>query len=403
MNNTLLQINVDATNGSNGSVAFGINDVVKSNGWNSYIAYGRRAIERENTNILHIGNQLNVTWHGIESRLFDNHGLSSRMATKRFIKQIESINPQIIHLHNIHGYFLNYKILFDYLLCSGIPVVWTLHDCWSMTGHCSHFVSVNCNKWQTMCHNCQYLNFYPRSIFLDRSKRNYLLKKKCFTSLDNMTIVGVSSWIADYVKMSYLSKYPVKVIHNGIDTNEFKPTESDFRERIKLGSRKLILGVASTWTDSKGLQEFMKLSRDGRFCVVLVGVSDSVKKTLPSEIVAISRTENVNQLAEIYSSADVFVNPTYADTFPTVNLEALACGTPVVTYRTGGSPESVDETCGKVVDCGDYNNLVHAIEELTNSGIDYFHSCRNRAVESFDKTKNYYEYLNIYNELLNIK
>jgi len=400
MKHVLLQINVDATNGSNGGVAFGINDIAVQHGWDSYIAYGRRAIDRKDTKIIRIGSKLNNVWHGIESRLFDNHGLSSRRATKKLIKQIDDLHPDLIHLHNIHGYFLNYRILFNYLSKYNIPIIWTLHDCWSITGHCAHFVSVNCEKWQTQCEHCPLKASYPRSFLIDNSRHNFLLKKKCFTSIKKMIVVGVSSWIADYVKQSYLSKYPIKVIHNGIDLDIFKPTQSSFRNDLKIGNRKMILGVSSTWTESKGLNEFIQLSKNPSYCVVLVGVNNEVKKNLPSEIVAIDRTENVQKLVEIYSSADVFVNPTYADTFPTVNLEALACGTPVITYRTGGSPESIDESCGKVVECGDFEGLVEAIDEITSSSFDYATNCRQRAVSNFDMKKNYNKYFSLYNELI---
>lgn len=399
----LLQINVDATNGSNGGIARDIGSLVIKENWESYIAYGRSAIPGESIQFK-IGNNMDIYEHGIESRIFDNHGLSSRCVTINFIKKIEKIAPDVIHLHNIHGYFLNYKILFEFLKSANVPVVWTLHDCWSFTGHCAHFVSVNCNKWKTGCNSCPLKTGYPSSLFLDRSKRNYKLKEKLFNSVDNLTIVPVSYWLENFLKQSFLRNNKIHVIQNGIDLNNFRPLNCT-KKKLGLPENKIIvLGVSNVWTNSKGLNEFIKLSKHNELQIVMIGVDDNTMKILPKNVVSIKRTQNLQKLVEYYSVADVFVNPTYADTFPTVNLEALACGTPVVTYQTGGSPEAVDEHTGIVVSQGDFNSLYKAVLEIANQSFEYklkqSQKCRLRVEKYFDKKERFKEYVNIYNQIL---
>lgn len=401
---TILQINVDADNGSNGGIARNIGKLVSEKGWLSYIAYGRLSIPDNYSKLIKIGGNLDVRWHGIESRIMDNHGLSSRHATTVFVKSLSAIKPDIVHLHNIHGYYLNYKILFDYLKKQKIPVVWTLHDCWSFTGHCAHFMSVDCHKWETKCHTCPLKSAYPKSVLMDCSARNYMLKKEIFTSLDNLTIVPVSQWLADLVNKSFFGGKNVHVIHNGIELNQFKPSNAT---KTQLGldeSLPVILGVANVWTNSKGLKEFVKISNDLKCQVVLIGVDDKLRRVLPKQIISIERTTNQQQLADYYSVSDILLNPTYADTFPTINLESLACGTPVITYRTGGSPEAVDEETGDVVEQGYYEKLLEAVKKIINQTQfeknEQREKCRKRAEQLFDKNKCFKKYIEIYEQLL---
>lgn len=399
----ILQINVDANNGSNGAIARNIGTIVMRAGWQSYIAYGRNVVPGDSIQIK-IGNKLDVIWHVIESRIFDNHGLASRLVTKRFISKIKRIQPDIIHLHNIHGYFINYKYLFEYLEKSKIPVVWTLHDCWSFTGHCAHFVSKGCFKWETQCISCPLKNNYPKSIIFDNSRKNYQYKKKLFNSLKSLTIVPVSNWLGNFVERSFLKHNKIQVIHNGIDLEVFQPLNIT-KASLGLNSHKIVvLGVSNVWIKSKGLLEFINLSKDDRLQVVMIGVDENILKLLPNNIIAIKRTQNQQQLSEYYSTADVFVNPTYADTFPTVNLEALACGTPVVTYNTGGSPEALDKDTGIVVDQGDYNALLNAIIEIASESAEKNivrrKKCRERAVRYFDRNDRFMEYFELYKRLI---
>ena len=397
----LLQINAALNRGSTGRIAEQIASLARGRGWDTYMIHGARYVNRSDMQTLQTVTSLGEKVHAVKSMLFDAHGLGSTLATKRIVREIEGINPDIIHLHNIHGYYLNYKVLFEYLRTVDIPVVWTLHDCWTMTGHCAHFDVIGCERWKTECYKCPLKRDYPKSLLLERSKRNYNLKKQLFTSVKNMTIVPVSRWLGGIVKESYLGCYPCNVINNGVDIQLFSPIENNLRTQLNIGDRTVLLGVATAWKDDKGLQEFIRLSEKPSYQVVMVGVPEDIKRNLPHSIIAINRTNNQQELAAYYSMADMLVNPTYADTFPTVNLEALACGTPIVTYRTGGSPESVTEETGLVVDKGDFDALVKAIEEVRAKGkTHYSHACRQRAVALYNKDERYEDYIKLYESLL---
>lgn len=396
---TILQINSCANWGSTGKIAEQINQVAATQGWKTYIAYGRW-VNPSQSELIHIGNAVSQAIALVEARLFDNDGLANRWATWRLVKKIKKIRPDVIHLHNLHGYYINYKILFDYLNATDIPVVWTLHDCWSFTGHCSHFVFVNCERWETGCYDCPRRNDYPISWWQDRSKQHYELKKRLFTTNRNLHIVTVSQWLANFVNRSYLKDTDIRVINNGVDLEVFKPLDLDKEKE----GRFRILGVSNVWAKSKGLYDFYHLRElldEYKFEIVLVGLSDEQIKALPNGINGISRTNSVEELVRYYSSADVFVNPTYGDTFPTTNLEALACGTPVVTYRTGGSPESVTVDTGIVVNQGDVLALKTAIEIIQYNGKTHYSSaCRVRAKMCYGKVERYFEYLEIYDRLI---
>ncbi|MDR2409256.1 MAG: glycosyltransferase, partial [Bacteroidales bacterium] len=368
---TLLQINVVVNFGSTGNIVEEIGELVISNGWKSYIAFGQsKGKNASKSDTIKIGNVLSIYWHVLMSRLFDCHGLASKKATMKLIKQIEQISPDVIHLHNIHGYYINYKLLFDYLRNTKTHVIWTLHDCWAFTGHCAHFSFIRCMKWKIECNNCPQKSTYPRSILMDRSRSNFLAKKKSFR-LDNtrLIIATVSNWLTDLCLQSFLKDIPFKCIHNGVDINVFKPVlekKKDILEKYNINAGFIILGVASIWAKRKGLDDFVKLSShlSPDCSIVLVGLSKQQLKNLPPRIVGIQRTENRDELAVIYSSADVFINPTWEDNFPTTNLEALACGTPVITYNTGGSIESITDETGYIVEQGDIEGLLNAIEQI---------------------------------------
>jgi len=393
----ILQINTVYKSGSTGKILKDLNDLILNENHESYIAYSRG--EHNDSNCIKIGNKFDMNIHALGTRVFDKHGLYSKKTTADFIKDIEKINPDIIHLHNIHGYYLNYPVLFEYLKKINKPVIWTLHDCWSFTGHCSYYEYNGCDKWQKECNNCPQLRQYPASFVFDNSKNNFLLKKKFFSSLDNVTIVTPSSWLAGEVKRSFLKSFEIKVINNGIDLNIFKPFHSNFREKYKLENKFLILGVASVWEERKGFEYFIKLSKllkdDEK--IILIGLDDKQLKLLPSNIIGIKRTENQEQLAQIYSAVDIFVNPTLEDNFPTTNLESLACGTPVITFKSGGSPECIDEKTGIIVEKGNLSKLYESIKIIKDSGKEsYTLFCRNRAEKYFDKNDRFKEYIDLY-------
>lgn len=401
---TLLQINTVINSGSTGRIAEGIGNLAIKNDWQSIIAYGRNVLDSSSKSIK-IGNDWDIRWHGLITRLGDRHGLGSKKATEIFINQVVEIKPDIIHLHNIHGYFINIEVLFKFLEKAGVPVVWTLHDCWPITGHCAYFDFVECNKWKSYCSNCPQITSYPSSYFLDRSKKNFHLKKDLFTSVPDLVLVPVSYWLGNILKDSFFKQTKIKVIHNGINLEEFQPRcKNSIVEKWKLSNKTVILGVASIWSPRKGLQDFIHLSSmlDERFQLVLVGLSSSQLSSLPNNIIGIERTENISQLCELYTMSDIFLNLTYEDNFPTTNLEAMACGTPVITYRTGGSPESINKNTGIVVEKGDLDGILSAIFDISNNGRSFYsNSCIDHVKKSFNKDERFSEYIQLYKTLLN--
>jgi len=394
---TLLQIDTCLNNGSTGRITESIAKLVIADGWDCYIMHSARYATLPSVmNAYQIGTKAHEYIHYIEGLLLDNHGLCSTTDTKRAIKEIERIKPDVIQLHCIHGYFLNYKVLFNYLNSTNIPLVWTFHDCWAFTGHCAHFVTARCEKWKNEgCHNCPLHTDYPKS-YVDKSERNFKLKKSLFTINKHLHIVPVSQWLASYTKESFFKGKDIRVINNGIDTSKFHPCAPKSTDVFK------IVGVATAWNQSKGLYDFYKIRKilsSEKFEIVLVGLKQNQVDALPKDIRGITRTESIEELAHLYSEANVLLNPTYADSFPTVNMEALACGTPVITYRTGGSPEIIDEKTGIVVEQGDVQGLIDAIHNMATHPLS-LDDCRNRAVQMYDKNDRFMDYINLYNELI---
>lgn len=399
----VLQINSVCGVGSTGRIASDIASKLIENSLESYIAYGREtSINNENT--LRIGSKLDSYVHGGLTRLFDTHALlGSRRATKKLIKQIKNIDPDVIHLHNLHGYYINIKVLFEYLKEADKPVVWTLHDCWSFTGHCAHFAYARCNKWMYACHKCPQKKVYPASTILDNSQRNYNIKKVLFTSLRNLTVVTPSQWLADIVGKSFLSKYPLKVIHNGINTESFKPVDAvAVREKYNLGCKFIILGVASIWSDRKGLSCFIKLSEliDDDCIIVLVGLDERRITELPPNIIGIKTTYDINELAQIYSAADVFVNPSEEETFGLVTAEALACGTPAIVFDSTPGVEIVVDGCGYVAKIGNLFDIIKYTGKVRSKGkSSYSEQCISRVRDKFKNNDRIDEYVELYKRL----
>ena len=404
----VVQINTVANSGSTGRIAEEIGLRAIARGWESYVAYGR-GTPQSASHLIRIGNDLDMRWHGLETRLLDNHGLSSRRATRAFVRRLREIKPDIVHLHNIHGYYLNYKILFDYLAEAGVPVVWTLHDCWSFTGHCSHFIFTKCDRWKTAgCSGCAQKKAYPGSAFLSRSAANFRDKKAAFCKPQNVTMVPVSHWMEGLLRESFLKGHKVHCICNGVDVKVFTAPDDRAALREKLGvgeGEKLVLGVSSVWNESKGLSDFALLREalPAGYKMVLIGLKDEQISALPAGITGVGRTRNRQELAQWYGAADVFVNPTHADTFPTVNMESLACGTPVVTYAgTGGSEEQVDESTGSVVPEGDIQAMAAAIEDVV-SRPEMRTACRERALRLYNNEDRFSEYVDLYESILENK
>jgi len=399
----LLQINTTLNTTSTGRITEEIGLCAMEQGYESVAASRRVGPAGSASQYIKIGNRLDRYLHGVKTRVLDRHGFGSERATLELVKEIRKIDPDVIGMHNLHGYYLNVEVLFHYLKEVQKPVVWTFHDCWPFTGHCAYFDRVGCEKWKTECHSCPLKTYYPASHGLDQSNRNFHDKKALFTGLDNLTIVTPSHWLKGLVKQSFLQRYPVEVIHNGIDLETFKPATDHLPEAIKKIGKKIILGVASVWDERKGLQEFEKLVPllDEEYRIVLVGLSEEQIGKLPKEILGIARTENVQQLASLYSAAEAFVNPTLSDNFPTTNIEALACGTPVITYKTGGSPEAVDEQTGFITEQRDMEGVLSSVKEIAANGRKtYTEPCRQRAVDHYNKEDRFRDYVELYDKML---
>lgn len=388
----IVQINATSGIGSTGRICVSLSELLNKQKIDNYILYSLRAVIHQQS--LCFSNEPIRKLQSLCEKIFGNYGCGLSYTTYKLISKLNRIKPDIIHLHNIHSHDCNFAILFDYIRKHRIKVFWTFHDCWAFTGYCSHYDLLGCQNWKSECHNCPI--YKEQSYFLDRS--NYLFREKIESygrDLD-LTIITPSQWLANQVSQSFLSHYPVKVINNGIDLSVFKRAYSpSVRSKLLRGRKYLILGVSFGWSYKKGLDVFNYLSRNlgSEYQVVLVGLSSY--DNVDSNIVKISKTKNISELAEIYSVADVFVNATREDTYPTVNMEAIACGTPVVTFDAGGSAEIIGKGCGRVVRRDDNQALIHAIKDVCKSGkdIDALMDC----AKSFDQNKRFKEYLNIYN------
>lgn len=467
------------------------------------IAYGREPMpERSRKYAVRIGSNADLYLHVLKSRLLDSCGFESKKKTAEFLQWVREYDPDIIHLHNLHGYYIDIAGLFRYLRTCGKRIFWTLHDSWNFTGHSPYCDTVPCTKWIDGCSHCPHRKNYPYSL-LDRSRQNWERKKALFTGIPNLEIVTPSQWLADLVKQSMLGDYPLHVIPNGIDTSLFHPLPDDFRRHFGIGKKRLIavdtespenvcsltsgfpeeccfvlpgcsdpgnlpenmlclptdspkelesifrnadaiwqcsdsprftryypdqavilktadadslrklpvpafadvpgfwarkaaqglvgkeivLGATSVWNTLKGLDDFDKLpALLPEQQIIMVGLNRQQLSKRNPAILAVPRTDSVEQLAEYYSIADYFLNLTYLDTYPTTNLEAICCGTPVITYRTGGSPESA-EHYGAIVPRGDLPAAAKCIQSHPTFSL---HPC------DFDKSTAMQQYLSIY-------
>lgn len=397
----ILQINSVANSGSTGRIAENIGLVLQDAGHDSYMAYGR-ASQPSQLNVIKIGSKWDIYTHGAKTLLTDKHGFGSKGATQRFIRELEQLQPDAIGLHNLHGYYLNIEVLFDFLKATQIPVLWTLFDCWAFTGHCSYFDDMACEKWNTQCYNCPKTKNYPRAL-VDGSEYNYRKKKELFTGLPHLELLTHSHWLAELVKESFLRDYKLHITPSAIDLDTFKPTLSSLSDKYDFKGKKVILGCASTWSNRKGYNDFLELSKlldNETYQVVMIGLNKKERSALPTNIIGIERTESIEELAQWYTLAHVFVNPTSQDNFPTTNLEALACGTPVITYSTGGSPEAIDEKTGIIVEKGDIEGLFDAVNYFYNIDMSQIsQNCRTRAESLYDKKTRYLDYVRIFERL----
>lgn len=366
--------------GSTGRIMFQLADALQAEGHQTLCTAGFTWKRCERQDFFLTSNILEKTLHTWLARFTGRIGCFSRRATKQLLERLDAFQPDIIHLHNLHCWFVNLPMLFDYCKSRSIRVIWTLHDCWAFTGHCPHFIGIGCEKWRTGCGNCPLYRQYPQS-FVDASAAMYRLKRKWFTGVADLTVVTPSCWLGELAKQSFLKDYPVEVIPNGIDLTVFRPTESDVKTCYSVENKKLILGVSYSWDNKKGLDVFLELNRrlGDNYQIMLVGTDEQTDSLLPPQIISIHRTESQKALAELYSAADVFVNPTREDNLPTVNMEALACGTPVITFDVGGSGEVADESCGVVIPKDDVDAMEAQIRRVCEQECFSRQACVDRA------------------------
>jgi glycosyltransferase involved in cell wall biosynthesis len=394
-------IHINSSNsGSTGSIMLGICDLANKNGYNAFPAYpsSRENFKKKVPKGIFISNRFERNIHLKLAYVTGMNGCFSKKGTNRFIKILSDLNPDIIHIHNLHNCYINLEILFKYIKTKNIAVVWTLHDCWSFTGKCPYFTIANCYKWKTGCFDCPQFRSYPPAR-IDKSKIMYELKKNWFLGVNNLTLVTPSEWLKTQVQDSLLKTYPITVINNGIDLTIFKPTQSGFREKYKLENQIILLGVANPWSDRKGLHLIKELASmlEVKYRIVLIGLNEEQLNELPDNILGLPRTNSPIELAEIYSAADYFLNPSLEETMGLVTVEAIACGTPAIVSNSTAVPEMVSDKCGVIVgensSKGFYNTLINLdkkfeLKDLLN------HANR------FRKEEKYYEYINLYNEIL---
>ena len=398
----VLQVNTVYPSGSTGRIVAEIAAYTAAQpGCRAFAAFGIGEAAREgNVIAVKIGNPPERKLHAVLRKLLDAEGYGSVSATKQLIRLCETNRVDVVHLHNLHGCYLNLKRWFRYLARAGVPVVWTLHDCWPMTGHCAHFTYCGCEKWKSQCGHCPQQRSYPECIGIDGSRRNYRLKKRLFTGVPNLTLIAPCNWMREIVRDSFLGNVPIRVIYNGVDTNRFRPETSDLRARYGLENKRVLLAAASDWTNRKGLPELLRLSEmlDDTYRLVILGLPEGQIKALPANVLGFTRIASADLLRRWYSAADCFVNPTLEDTMPLVNLEALACGTPLAVFATGGCPEVVTDDCGIVVEKGNVPALRDAVRRICESN-DYPAEACVAQVERFSVEHTLRNYLELYREV----
>ena len=361
-----LFINSVAGFGSTGRIAAEKCRELMKEGHDCVLAFGRNKANCDDIQTVQIGTATDYRLHGVRSRLLDDHGFGSKAATAKFLQWVRAYDPDVIWLHNVHGYYIHIGELFGYLRTCGKKILWTLHDCWAFTGHCAYFDFARCDKWKTGCHDCPQKGSYPASLGMDNSRKNYENKKRLFTGIPDLHLIVPSYWLESRVKQSFLKEYPVEVVYNTINTEIFKPTPGDFRQKHGLEGKQIILGVASVWDARKGLQDFLALSKllEDRYRIVLVGLSQLQIDSLPETILGLPRTNSMQQLAEIYSAADIYVNPSTEETFGMTAMEARCCGTEAIVYENTACEEIVNQFGGIAVPRGP-EHLLAAIHKLT--------------------------------------
>lgn len=400
---TVVQINSVINKGSTGKICQEIGELTENNGWKHYIAYGRDSNQTDLTSY-RVGNKLDNYSHAAKSILFDAQGLGSRQATINLCKWLDQVSPNVIHLHNLHGHYLNYPYLFRYLKQSNVPVLWTLHDCWSFTGHCTYYSDIECVKWKTKCYECPKRANYPKSLFLDFSTRNFEMKKGLFLGIKNLKLITVSNWLRQEVKQSFLGDQEIVTIHNGVDTSIFHPgyDVSVLDEKYGLKGKFVAVAAATAWSPTKGFSDYVSLSGllKSNEVLVLIGLDEKTIAQLPPNMIGVRRTESQQELARWYNRADVVLNLSTQETFGMTTVEGFACGTPAIVYNSTASPELINEKVGYVLEPGDVCAVYTKIRELRLKNDSLGYDCVKHANENFNSDKQYSKYISIYESLL---
>lgn len=324
---------------------------LQQQGADSFVIWGRGRVPKDDHEMLLL-NKGEYEASAIATRLDGKYGFHNKASTKRLLDVLDSIQPDVVHLHSLIDYYVNVEMLFNWLASSKCSVIWTLHDCWPFTGGCMYFTMAKCDRWEKGCHKpcpCPAPERFPALNLRSRIDWCYEQKRRLFTCIpaERMTLIAPSEWMADLVQDSFLAKYPVQVVKNTIDEEIFKPTKSDFREANSLEGKFLVIGVASGWGPRKGMDDFIRLAcdLDDRFALLMVGLTKKQIAKLPNNtsarLIGVEKTNSREQLAGIYTCSDILFAPTKEDNYPTVNLEAQACGTPVITYDVGGAKETL--------------------------------------------------------------
>lgn len=399
----LVQFNPVVGFGSTGRIVEQIGQFVQSKGWQSHIVYSGRPQGHSRSNLIQVGTSWDTYNHAIQTRLFDKHGLYSTNATRKLVQTLEKIEPDVIHFHNIHGYYLNYEIIIDYVNAYDIPVIWTFHDFWPITGHCSYFSDVECEKWKKTCFDCPKTSFYPKS-YVDNSTFNFKKKKEVFTSIKNLTVTPVSEWAASLVRASFLANADIKPIYNGIDLGVFKQREFlSLKVKYGLQGKLVLLALATTWGKRKGWDDYIALAKrlNADTALVMIGVTEKQAKELPANVKTIKRTNDLNELVDWYNIADIVMNLSYQETFGLTTVEGFACGTPSIVYNRTASPELMTDDVGEVVEAGDIDGVVQAIQKIRLKGKEsYMNACLGHVRDKFDANDRYADYLALYKEKL---
>lgn len=395
----VLQINANYGFGSTGIIVKDIGEAIENNGNIPYFAYQHTNTYLDNGIV--IGNAVDWKIHAVLCRILGGQGYYSRIATYNFVAKLRKIKPDVVHLHNLHSNFINIDILFDFLAKEDISTVITMHDCWYFTGKCFHYIDCGCDRFMNECGSCPKKEAPPKSYFFDWSKISLKNKKKRICSIPRLRLVGCSTWVCKEAKKGILANCNMETIYNGVDISVFKPRETSIRTDNNIGELFLIMGMANKWMLNENIDMLERVASLPGVRLMIIGCTVEQKKKIKDKnknIIAVGFIKDRNKLAEYYSAADVFVNLTHADTSPTVNMESICCGTPVITYDSCGSPELINDETGIVVAENNKKGILEAIENIRERKLE---NCRNVGVRRFDKKKCYERYLEIYEELFN--